>query len=642
MKKQTITRIIKSGVSFLADTQMKDGGFESFSSPSQKKFAGEKMYRSTFPVALILSCLNELKNIPEAEKVKSAAARFLLEQRSEHWSFNYWARDAKETTTMPYPDDLDDTFCALSALYNYDPTKIDASVLAKIVPLLTFLEEKEGGPYRTWLTPRDAEKAWMDVDVAVNGNIAYFLSLQEIDLPGITALMEETIDAQNYSSPYYSSVHQIIYFISRFYRGTKKEKLRTFLLKKQEKNGAFGNPLSTALSISALLRLETDPKTLTKSVEYLKRCQKNGTWEACAFCLDPAILGKKYYAGSSALTTAFCIETLALYEKAVARKTATEMADKKIKKIHGKIIQRAKKKFSTFDTDLQKQALTRLEKTLVGDKDGSIVLLPYFFSHSLEVSPQKITEDTVVVLGLANLYGWIAYTIYDDFLDDEGDPKLLSLANACLRELTAIFIRIGEKNADFSKIFTGIMDKLDSANAWEIANCRIKNTRIIPDYGNFARLAERSLGHALGPLAILCSLGYKSGSSEIKHAKKFFEAYLIARQLNDDAHDWEEDARLGHINSVSAQIMRDMNKNALPENFTEEDLLEMRKIFWNEIIDDVAARILAFGKSARRSLQKIESIQNTALFEKLLLPIENSAKEALKEKERTLAFLKAY
>jgi hypothetical protein len=642
MKKKTITRIIKEGCSFLERAQMRDGGFESFSSPSAEKFSETKNYRSTFPVALILSCLNEAANNPQAEKIKARAANFLLAQKSEHWSFNYWARDAKEAIAMPYPDDLDDTFCAISALHAHDQKSVGAAALAKIIPLLTFTEEKEGGPYRTWLVPPDAKNAWTDIDLAVNSNIAYFLSLQEVDLPEIVGLVEKAIDAENYSSPYYPSSYPIIYFISRFYTGEKMEKLRDFLFQKQEKNGTFGNSLNTALSLSALLRLGADHKKLAKSVEYLLRNQKNGVWEAGAFCLDPAINGQAYYAGSQALTTAFCVEALALHEKAAAQKIAREAADKKTKALREKIIRQAKKKFSLLHTNLQKEAAVRLRKTLLGDKDGSIVLLPYFFAASLGKNGAEISEETIISLGLANLYGWIAYTIYDDFLDEEGDPKLLSLANVCLRELTGIFLKFAQKNERLEEIFTQIMDKLDSANAWEIANCRTKHTRVIPEYGNFARLAERSLGHALGPLAILCSLGYKNKSSEMKHAKKFFENYLIARQLNDDAHDWEEDIHMGHINAVCAKLIRHLGKKTLPENFTEEEILSMRNIFWNETIDDIAEQIFDFGKSARKALRKMESVQDASLFEKLLRPIENSAKQALKEKAQTLTFLKSY
>lgn len=642
MTKQTITRTIKDGILFLERAQMRDGSFESLSSSSQKKFTGGKIYRSTFPVSLILSCLNEVKNIPQAEKIKDASVKFLLTQKSQHWSFNYWVRGTKESELMPYPDDLDDTFCALSALYIRDQNLVPASALAKIIPLLTFTEEKEGGPYRTWLVPENAESAWRDIDLVVNSNIAYFLSLQEIDLPGVTALIENAIDVKNYSSPYYPSAYPVMYFISRFYRGEKIEKLRTFLFQKQSKNGVFENPLNTALSISALLRLGTDPAYLKKSVEYLQRCQKNGAWEAAAFCLDPSLNGKTYFAGSPALTTAFCLEALTLYEKFALKKIALKNTDQKTKALQSKIVSAAKKKFSLFNANLEKEALVRLDKTLLGDKDGSIVLLPYFFSHSLGKTGKNIPEELLISLGLANLYGWIAYTIYDDFLDDEGDPKLLSLANACLRELTKIFLGIAQKNDDFGKLFTRIMDKLDSANAWEVTNCRTKNTCVIPEYGNFIRLAERSLGHALGPLAILCSLGYKNGSREIKYTTKFFEHYLIARQLNDDAHDWEEDIKMGQINAVCADLVRKMNKKTLPKSFTEEEILALRNIFWNETIDTIAEQILSSGKSARKALQKMESVQNIALFENLLAPIENSAKEALREKEKTLAFMEAY
>lgn len=642
MKKQTIIQTISKGVSFLERTQMRNGCFASFSSSSQKKFTKTKTYRSTFPVALILSCLNEVKNIHGAEKIKKSAAKFLLAQKSEHWSFNYWARDSEESGKMPYPDDLDDTFCALAALSRHDPASVDAEALAKIISLLTFMEEKEGGPYRTWLVPPDAPGVWKDVDVAVNSNVAYFLSLQEVSLPGILSFVEKVIDTENYSSPYYPSAYPIIYFISRFYAGEKKKKVCDFLLSKQEQNGVFENSLSTALSVSALLRLGTDPKKLEKSVKYLMQGQKNGAWEAGAFCLDPTIGGKTYYAGSLALTTAFCIEALALYEKAAVKQSAANISNKKIKILHERVVGQAKKKFSALDADLRKEALGRLEKTLLGDKDGSIVLLPYFFTESLGKDGAKISDKLIQELCLANLYGWIAYTIYDDFLDDEGEPKLLSLANVCLRELTGIFSQIAQKSGDFSKIFTQTMDKLDSANAWEIANCRTKNTRVIPEYGNLIRLAERSLGHALGPLAILCSLGYSGTSPEIKHAKKFFEEYLIARQLNDDAHDWEADIKMGHINAVGSMLIKSLGKKTLPQSFSEEEIALMQGIFWRTTIDDVAAEILARVKAARKHLQKIHAIKDFSLFEKLLAPIEGATQKALEEKEQTLAFLKAY
>lgn len=641
MKKQTITQTIKDGISFLTKTQTLDGGFMSFSSPSREKFTEEKTYRSTFPAALIFSCLNEIDSTG-ASAVKEKLAKFLLAQKSDNWTFNYWAREAEENLKMPYPDDLDDTFCALVALFKHKPSSVNAKALAKIVSMLTFMEHEEGGPYRTWLTPPDAPSKWTDVDLAVNANIGYFLSLHNVSLPGILSFVDKAIDEGNYASPYYPSEYPVIYFISRFYAGTKTEKMREFLFQKQSENGAFGNPLETALAVSALLRLGTEPKNLEKSILYLEKNQKEGSWEANAFCLDPAINGRAYYAGSSALTTAFCVEALALYEKISAKQDSVKTLNKTLDAARDAAAKEAKKKFSALDAELRKEAFERLDKTILGDKDGSIVLLPYFFSRSLGKNAEKIPHDLIASLCLANLYGWIAYTIYDDFLDDEGDPKLLSLANVCLRELTEIFFRIGKQNDGFSKIFTQIMDKLDSANTWEIANCRTKNTHAIPDYGNGTRLAERSLGHALGPIAILYSLKLPSKSSELKNVKKFFEEYLIARQLNDDAHDWEEDLRAGHINAIGAKLLRDSGKEIVPENFSEDEILSMQKMFWDKTINGAAADILAHAANARKLLRKILTIQDASFFEKLLVPLENSAREALAEKERALAFLKEY
>jgi len=97
----------------------------------------------------VLSCLSALEETPKVKTIKQKAAKFLLSQKSKHWSFNYWVRNSQEAKKLPYPDDLDDTFCALSALFQYDPNLINGSAMAKIITLLTAMEKKEGGPYRT-------------------------------------------------------------------------------------------------------------------------------------------------------------------------------------------------------------------------------------------------------------------------------------------------------------------------------------------------------------------------------------------------------------------------------------------------------------------------------------------------------------
>jgi len=649
-----LQKLVNKGVDYLATQQQKDGSFLSLSTPNSLKFRKAKKYHSTFPASLILSCLNSLDETSEIKKIKRKAAKFLLSQKSPHWSFNYWARDSKESEQMPYPDDLDDTFCALAAFYQYNPELIDGSAMAKIVTLLTAVEEKEGGPYRTWLVQGGAKKVWKDVDLVVNSNIAYFLLLHDIRLPNSTAFIESAIDTGSYTSPYYPSIYPIIYFISRFYRGRKMKQIRDFLLSKRDTFGRWANPLNTALAVSALLNFSVSPSKLKGSIDYLVRRQQKGAWKAYVLVTELIAKKKTYYAGSPMLTTAFCLEAIGKYHRKTKklknlrteewRKEKTKTVD--IEKIYKEVVIKAKQRFSVLDDDLKKQALKQLDKTLKRDKDKQIVLMPYFFKVSLGKKEKSVSGDLLIKLGLANLYGWIAYTIYDDFLDDEGDPKLLSVANVALRELTTIFDNVLPADTGFPNLFVKVMDTIDAANTWEVTHCRgnLKNLKSsnIPDYGDFSKLAQKSLGHALGPAAILFSLGYSNKSPEVKNLMKFFKHYLIARQLNDDAHDWERDLKMGHINTVGALVLKKARQKKISFKKIEKDMTPFQEIFWYEVVVDVCSQVINQVKRAKSYLTKVDIIEDTSLFEKLLAKVEASAQEALEEREETLKFLKSY
>ncbi|MFC1720742.1 hypothetical protein ACFL0K_00600 [Patescibacteria group bacterium] len=643
---------IDKGISFLLKKQQKDGFFLSLSSPSQTNFSRAKKYHSIFPSALILSAVCGVKNTTQTKQLKKSLEKFLATQKSDNWSFNYWARDAKENKTLPYPDDLDDTFCSLTALFKHNPKSIDGKALAKIVSILTFTEEKEGGPYRTWLVPPDSEKVWLDVDLAVNSNIAYFLSLQDIELENITALVEKAIDDKVYHSPYYPSEYSIIYFISRFYIGEKKKKIIDFLISRQNKSGNWGNPLETALALSSLINLGFKDSSLEKGISYLVKNQSAGSWPASAFCIDPAINRKTYYAGSDALTTAFCIEALNKYQMLCDKQNTKDVNKKKVNrkdKIYKDVVKQAKERFSTLDTDLKKHSTKTLNKILKSANSEQIVLTPYFFKEALGKNGKGITDEMITNLGLANLYGWIAYTIYDDFLDDEGDPRLLSTANLCLRELNTIFKNIALEAPGFESFYQKILDKIDAANTWETSHCRgkIKDTTLIPpkplpNYGKLTKLADRSLGHALGPLAILFSLGYTEKSKEVKDTLKFFKHYIIAKQLNDDAHDWEDDLKTGQISAVCIPLIRAAKKQRIPLSIKKEGCNELQALFWNDIIDNVCKNALNQTNLARKTLSEIDIIHNKKILEKLLTPTEKGVRKAMCEKRETLKFLNTY
>lgn len=652
MNRKALSDAIKQGLTFLSKEQTQNGNFISQSSHDPNNFTDALSLHTTFSTSFILSSLSNLSQTKEIKKINQRASRFLLKQKSTHWSFNYWTRNAKETKTYPYPDDLDDTFCALSALFKANQKIIDGEALAHSIKLLTKLEIKEGGPYRTWLVGETSSKIWKDVDLAVNSNIAYFLSLNGIFLPSLTKFIESKIKMKKFVSPYYPSFYPIIYFISRFYKGKYESNLRHFLLSKKEKNETWGNALDTALAISSLLNMQYPPENLTKSVLHLMRMQQNGAWKAYGFCYDPSRSGKKYFSGSQALTTTFCLEAINKYQQSlmdIEIKSENAKRLHKQEKIYSAIMQLIDHRLSLFDIQIKKQAHELIARLTKKDNDRQIPLLPYFFSESL-ATKKSFSESLLINLGAANLFGWIAYTIYDNFLDDESDPKSLPLANIALREVTKLFQEIQPQNKEWQIFFHSIIDEMEETNCWEIINCRIKitndtlslNTIKIPHYGSYQKLAKKSLGHGLGPFAILFSLGYSGKSPEIKTLLQFFKHYLIAKQLSDDAHDWEKDLAAGQINPICAMILQQLLSKKRKNISLKTSFPSLQKIFWEKILEKTSRDILRHTTQAKKTLYRESFIHDRTFFETLLSPYENGAKNAIKEKTHAVQFMKIY
>lgn len=643
---------IENGIKFLKEHQKKDGSFLSFTSTDPVRFKDATKCESVFSTALIMSCLKTLTNDNQSlGDIKSKSAEFLLLQKSEHWSFNYWTRGSTQSKQMPYPDDLDDTSCVLSALYEYNPLLIDGEVMAGVVSVLTALESSEGGPYRTWLVPPSAADGWLDVDLAVNSNIAYFLSLQGVELKNIVEFVESAIENANYTSPYYPTVYPVIYFISRFYKGNKIQTIIDFLLKKQ-KNNNWGNPLDTALAILALCNFGVRINELKAAIGYIRSTQGNdGSWGAVPFYIGINPKQKhgdknKYYAGSSSLTTAFCISALSVAQPSEVETDQFTENEKDESSIYEKVTQRFAEILPRFGAELRMCAEAQLAKTIKGDRDRLIVLLPYFFAKSLEQKNTRLDARKVVDLGLANLHGWVAYTIYDDFLDDEGDPQMLSLANVSMRESYKIFSEV-LPNVKFQEFVTSIFDRIDSANAWEVTNCRVKDKTIaaalvypVPDFSDIANLADRSLGHALGLVCVLSLSGHNPNSVECRTVLEGMRSYIAAKQIHDDMHDWEEDLGRGQINSASAAIFSSIKNKELVPVDEAEALKFLQQKFWDETVVGLCGIADVHIAEAKKLLLSVGS--SSSFVDRLMDPIRETNKITMSERSNTKKFIAKY
>ena len=646
----TINRkIISESIQYIANQQQKDGGFISFSSSKQDDFADSFSYRTNFITAIILETLSNVPYTPLLYQIKNKAVDYLLEQKSKRWSWNYWSKSSKEFITKPYPDDLDDTFCALNAIYLFDKGLITGSAYAYIIQLLTAAEEKEGGPYKTWLISQNTS-GWDDIDIVVNSNIAFFLHMQETNLPNLQLFFEKRLQKKDIQSPYYPSVYPFFYFLSRFY--DDKKNIENILLANRNNMGYWENPLNTSLAVLALLNGNFPAKKIENSIAYLLEKQNENQWQAYAFCIDPAENGMKYYAGSSALTTAFCLTAISLFiNRTQEMKLHKTNNDQKINSYIEEIVNTKLLKFKSKEFTEMGNAV--LGEIMVKDTAKQIPLMPYYFSQSLGKNGKVIQKKDIIMLGQANVLGWLAYTIYDDFLDDEGNPNLLPLANIYLRRLIKIFDTAFVKNKAIASFFHTMLDTIEYANEWEVTNCRLKlaNKMInieelkIPDFDNLEQLANKSLGHGLGPLTILLLLGYKQTSKEFISLYHFFTHYLIAKQLHDDAHDWEEDLSKGHITFAVALILKKAREKKIittKKIEIKKIIPKLQKLFWYEIIEEICSYIYDHVKNAQKELESFSIILDKNILENLLLVYKDSADKALEERKKTIDFLQTY
>ncbi len=647
-----LAEVSRRGVERLCEMQVEAGGFLSNAGPDIDSFEDGARYVTTFATVLVLSATAELE-ASGLEVMRERAAAFLLKQCSAAGSFNYWPRGSEQARERPYPDDLDVTACALAALYEYRAELVGPELLAAAVKQLTLCEAQVGGPYYTWMVPPDAPKVWRDVDVGVNANIAYFLAGQGVTLPHLTELVEEAIRTGSYATRYYAiSPYPVIYFISRFYRGPEVGTMQKYLLDRRDERGWWGNPMDSALAVSALLNSGVAAEEVERAVESLLATQDRGVWPAQAMYVEFDGDGGTRYAGAPALSTAFVLEALGKYAAAQAQpkpRGTTGKAQLADSGLYQVIVGRVQERFDGLEEDLRTQGALALSRQLERDQDRQIVLLAYFWEVSLTPAGSAATREELVVLGMASLYGWISYTIYDDFLDGEGEPAMLSVANVAMRELAHCFSMLLPEDPG-AALVTGIMDRIDAANTWEAVHCRGKVERgrfsieAIPDYGDFRWLAGRSLGHALGPLYLLLARGHALDSMVMRQSLQFFTHYLIARQLNDDAHDWEEDLLRGQVNAVGALLLE--RNLAGRQGFVRQPLgpllARMKKQLWEEEIGVVCEHIIRHAGAARRALEENPEIGDATFLISLVSPLERSAHEALEEQTRAKAFIQAY
>ncbi len=570
--------------------------------------------------------------MPEAKRLTHKAADFLLSQRSSEWSWNYWRRTPPKGKVPSYPDDLDDTANTLAALSLIKPKVIDGAALGSIAQLLIATEHKTGGPYRTWIHAPTA-KSWQDVDVVVNANIGYFLSLQGVSVPGLNAFLARCLTQNKLNSPYYIGNIPCLYFLAGWYSdetGMLDSKLKKLLTRPEELNS-----LMLGLVITASCKRDLPHGQIAPAVSQLISLQQEDHWPAEALYLDPASKGVQHYAGSEVLTTAYAIEALQTYDTlSLSRTKPVTKVTRRNSTLNA--AHNFGRSLPPITRATYRAGLTMIEQA---DSASQITLVA---NLAAKAYGKPVAASVCEHLNLASLNGWLAYTIYDDFLDDEGQSLQLGAANIAQRQMLWHFDNALPKNTDYHNLVRDVLTVVDTANTWEIAHARAtksgsKLQYTLPNYGSYRQLAEKSQGHMLAVCGVAIASGLDIQSSELYNVRRFFHHFLIAKQLNDDAHDWREDLQRGHLSSVVCMILRDK----APRTCYLSQLPKLRLYFWETTIHEVSGLVLHHIKQARRHLA-LSGMQNPEILEALLSPLEKGALDATAQQAQAQDFISSY
>ena len=513
------------------------------------------------------------------------------------------------TATWINEGDLFEVFLVLETLWKYDQSRISGEHLAYAIQRLIQSETQIGGPYGC----NDV------IDFAANLQIASFVQLVAKPLPGLNAFFNQIITSGQFGNIISSKPHSL-YLLTKLY---KHPEVARFVADCHVKTPAY--------RAIALTTMKYPPSHFRQELrEICGYRQPDGFW--------PAEILPSGSSESKITTTALIIKALTVHQS----NTKLLEISSDLKQRHQLVTKTAKQLFSTQAEPLRQSTLAAVDKICSVERTFEITLLSYFFAQALK-HPASLSDQQFVMLGVANVCGWVAYTIYDDFLDDEGTPSQLPVANVTMRTSLDCFQAAFPRQYAFERYTANIFTEMDEANAWEVKNCRfiVQNNIItidhFPKYGRQSVLAARSFVHALGPMTILIK-HTKSTLQQTHYIESAFRHYLIARQLSDDLHDWIDDIEAGQASYVVIAILRDMHLQGNTYNLSDL-LLSMQKQFRRTTMPHVCLLALRHISKAKQNFTKSELLTPTNRIYILLDELEVSLRRSLDQHAKAKALV---
>ena len=336
--KEVDTSIEKS-ISFLKGRQLPSGGFPAYISKSPD-MANSVYIPLVFDTAFILHALNFVDSNSETDGIKNKTVEYLLANKEDPGVWRFYGRNPiippdSNLLVDPYiPPDLDDTAVAFASLRE-NGIPIEDSGLEYS---LNFRAPE--GLFYTWIN----EEKWLntsdplywyykqnDIDIVVNANMLYALSLAGKQAPEVSDYLNNYITNNSFtdSTVYYNDPYIQLYMFTRAYADGHVKDLkpsmpviRNYLLSTQKPDGSWGNEINTSLAAVSLLNTGYKGKALDNAIGYIVSTQRNdGGWQEIGVSTGGIW---PVYIGSEDFTTAFSLEALGKYSELHKNKSRVE------------------------------------------------------------------------------------------------------------------------------------------------------------------------------------------------------------------------------------------------------------------------------------------------------------------------------
>lgn len=340
---ERIDKAIHKGIDYLYNHQFPNGEFICYISGDDPMQGWNHPDSYVFPSIMIACSLLPLKHHPVARHILTETCKFI--QYQMHWTGigHYFTRLHKLRNICPY--DADDTAYGSYVLremgFNF-PESLNKKILLD--------HRNSKGLFYTWFTlrlrwnrnkhywrlalpelarPVQALMFWYgisgrkrDIDAGVNANVLYYMGETKETQPVIGYLIKIIEEGrEGHCDKWYRYPVTMYYLISRNYRnGVKKfEEIREVIINRilatKKEDGRLGeSAMETAFAVSSLIYFHYEGNALHKAVEFLTHEQKKyGDWPRWRVYFTGSKRLGGY--GSEEMTTAFCLEALALYRQ---------------------------------------------------------------------------------------------------------------------------------------------------------------------------------------------------------------------------------------------------------------------------------------------------------------------------------------